>query len=451
MLGEPTSQASGRFSILLRQPVDGASLAVFRIVFGLVGMLSMVRIVANGWVSALYAGPANHFTYPLLGWVRAPSTVGMYVLVAVVGVAAACIAVGWKFRVAMVVFWIGFAWIEFIDVTTYLNHYWFVTLAGALLIVAPATNDLAPRATHRPIALGWVWLFRLQIGVVYAFAGLAKLNSDWLLHALPLRLWLPTRTDVPVIGRFLAEPSTAYALSWAGALFDCSIVALLLWRRTRLWAWFAVIGFHVVTWRLFAIGVFPWLMVGATTLFFDPTWPRDVWARATRQPPRSTLGQRSPVGSPRPPRFIVAAALAWALLQVAFPLRHLLLPGDYRWTGEGYRWSWNVLLTERGGDVSFRVTDTATGRTWIEDVADRYSPLQWKVMSTDAELIRQAAHLIATENRSNGLDVEVRVDAFVSLNGRRATRLIHPDVDLAHEPWRPSQPWITESPTIRPP
>lgn len=451
VLGLPTSQATGGFSILLRQPVDGSSLAVFRIVFGAVGVLSMVRIVANGWVRSLYAGPEHHFTYPLLGWVRAPSVGGMYVLVAVVGVAAACVAVGWHFRVAMAVFWIGFAWIEFIDVTTYLNHYWFVTLAGALLIVAPATNDLAPGGTHRRIANGWIWLFRFQIGVVYLFAGLAKLNSDWLLHALPLRLWLPTRTDVPVIGRFLAEPSTAYALSWVGALFDCSILALLLWRRTRLWAWFAVVAFHVITWRLFAIGVFPWLMIGVTTIFFDPAWPRDVWARVTRTRVHARAAPAAADDSSGALTFVTAAAVAWAVLQVAMPLRHLAIPGDYRWTGEGYRWSWNVLLTERGGDVSFRVTDPATGRQWIEDASDRYTPLQWKVMSTDAELIRQAAHLIANDHRGDGLQVEVRADAFVSLNGRRATRLIDPSVDLAREPWRPSQPWITESPTIRPP
>ena len=451
MLGRPTNQAIGSLSARLKQPVDGASLAAFRVVFGAIGVLSMVRIVANGWVRSLYAGPAHHFTYPLFGWVPAPSVGGMYVLVTVVGVAAACVAIGWQFRMAMVVFWVGFGWIEFIDVTTYLNHYWFVTLAGALLILAPATNDLAPGATHQPIAQGWIWLLRLQIGVVYTFAGLAKLNSDWLFHALPLRLWLPSRTDVPVIGGFLAEPNAAYMLSWAGAVFDCSIVAFLLWRRTRLWAWLVVIAFHVTTWRLFAIGVFPWLMIGATTIFFDPTWPRDLWARAThkREHPRPIDAVvDGPSGGAR---FVTVAAVVWAVLQIALPLRHLVIPGDYRWTGEGYRWSWNVLLTERGGDVSFRVTDPASGREWVEDASERYTALQWKVMSTDAELIRQAAHLIAAEHRAEGLDVEVRADVYVSLNGRRAARLIDPDVDLADEPWRLRQPWITDAPTSRPP
>ena len=39
--------------------------------------------------------------------------------------------------------------------------------------------------------LGAVWLVRAQVGIVYVFVGLAKLNADWLLHGDPLRMWLP--------------------------------------------------------------------------------------------------------------------------------------------------------------------------------------------------------------------------------------------------------------------
>ena len=445
LLGRLTKFRMRTLASPMREPVNGSSLAMLRIVFGAIGVLSMVRILLNGWVRTLYAGPAHHFTYPSLGWVRPPSVGGMYVLVCVVGVAAACIAIGWRFRVAMAVFWIGFAWIEFIDITTYLNHYWFVTLAGTLMLFAPMTNELAPGASRQPVSRGWIWLFRSQIAAVYCFAGLAKLHGDWLLHALPLRLWLPTRSDVPIIGSILDERWAAFAFSWAGAAFDCTIVGFLLWRRTRLVAWMVVIGFHVATWRLFSIGVFPWLMIGATTLFFDPSWPRDLAHRVSRRPGRAVT--QIPAGT-APRRFVVPLALAWVGLQVLIPLRHLAIDGDYRWTGEGYRYSWNVLLTERGGSVEFRVTDPVTRATSITDAADLYTPLQWKQMSTDPELIRQAAHLLGRLHTVDGERAEVRVDAFVSLNGRRATRIIDPTVDLADQPWRfGHQPWILPAPT----
>jgi hypothetical protein len=437
--------------------VDGSSLAVVRIVVGVIGVISMIRIVAYGWIDSLYVDPDRHFSYPGFGWVQPPGRIGMYALVIVVGVAAGVVAVGRRFRPALVVFLVGFGWIELIDVTTYLNHYWFLTLVGAVMLVAPMDAALVPGRRRRPVRVMWVWVLRGHLTLVYTFAGLAKLHADWLVHAQPLRLWLPARADVPAIGPLLAEPSTAYLLSWAGAVFDCTVVAALLWRRTRPFAWVGLVSFHVATWVLFPIGVFPWLMIGASTVFFDPDWPVRVRARLTR---RSEIAHArvdawasgpSP-GTVEPIRGWKLALLAmWCAAMVLVPLRHHVIPGDARWTTEGYRFAWNVLLTERGADVEFRVV-RADGVSWVESGADLYTPSQWKVMSSDPELIRQAAHVIADRHRDTGTDVAVHADVFVSLDGRPAQRLVDPNVDLAREPWRPfGQPWILPAPTGNPP
>ena len=82
--------------------------------------------------------------------------------------------------------------------------------------------------------VGVLWLLRAQVAVVYVFAGIAKLHGDWLVHALPLRLWLPALDGLGPFDGLLDQRWTAHALALAGALFDCTIVALLLWRRTRL-------------------------------------------------------------------------------------------------------------------------------------------------------------------------------------------------------------------------
>jgi len=437
------------------EPTDGASLAIVRIVFGAVGVLSVVRIIGYGWVDDLYAGAPRRFSYPGLGWVAPPGVTGTYVLLGVVGVAAAAVTAGWWYRPAIVVFVAGFAWIEFLDVTTYLNHYWFMTTLGLVMTVAPMDARFAVRAEPRMIRLGWVWMVRIHVAVVYVFAGLAKLDSDWLLHAMPLRLWLPARSDLPLVGQLLEQRWTAYALSWVGAAFDCSIVVLLLWRRTRALAWVVVVGFHVATWVLFPIGVFPWLMIGVTTIFFAPAWPERIKTNARRWWRRQ---HAVPTGRPVAARgeslrvwHAVAAGL-WVTGIVAIPLRHHVIPGDARWTNEGYRFSWNVLLTEKGADVRFRVTEPETGADWVETAEDLYTPVQWRAMASDPELIRQAAHAIAGVYRSAGRRVEVRADAFVSFNGRPAHRLVDPSVDLSREPYRPlGQPWILPGPVGEPP
>ncbi len=434
---------------------DGASLAIVRIVFGAIGVLSVVRIVGYGWVEELYAGPSRRFSYPGLGWVAPPGVAGTYVLLAVVGLAASAVMVGWMYRPAIVVFVIGFAWIEFVDVTTYLNHYWFMTTLGLVMIIAPMDARFAPGATTRSVRRGWVWLVRIHVAVVYVFAGLAKLDRDWLLHAMPLRLWLPARSDLPFVGQFLEQRWTAYALSWAGAAFDCSVVALLLWRRTRVWAWVAVVAFHVATWLLFPIGVFPWLMIGVTTIFFAPDWPLRVATKVRlwrgRSDPAATGAVIPAPSNPLGTWSLVVAGL-WVLVIVAIPLRDRVIPGDARWTNEGYRFSWNVLLTEKGADVRFRVTEPASGTDWVETASDLYTPTQWRAMASDPELIRQAAHAIAGVYRADDRRVEVRADAFVAFNGRPAHRLIDPDVDLSREPYRLfGQPWILPAPDGDPP
>lgn len=409
---------------------------MFRVVFGVIGLASMIRIAAYGWIAELYADPGHHLRYPGLGWIPTPGRLGVSLLVAGVAIACLALVLGWRTRAAAAVFVILFGWIEAIDVSTYLNHYWFMTLAGLILTVAPTDTCFAIRCRDVRVGREWLWLLRFQVGIVYCFAGIAKLNADWLLHGLPLRLWLPARSNLPVIGPLLEEPASAVVASWAGAVFDCTIVALLLWARTRRVAWLAVVVFHVSTWILFPIGVFPWLMIGVTTVFFEPSWPRRL-LRSSRRPTAT-----APVSTPRR-----RVAIAWIIVMIAIPLRGSVVPGSSSWTLEGYRFSWNVLLTERGADLRFRVVDLDAGVTTVTAATDIYTPLQWKTMSSEPELIRQAAHTLAALHRDAGERVAVFVDAFVSLNGRVAARIIDPEVDLSREPYRPfGQPWILPAP-----
>jgi hypothetical protein len=456
-------------AIAAGRPVDGASLAVFRVVFGLVGLLSAVRLLRFGWVDSLYAGPTHHLRYPAMSWVPTLSPGPMRLLVVVVALAAVAVVLGAWTRVAAAVFWAGFSWMEFTEASVYLNHYWFITVAGLLLVFLPVSRCWSVDARRRSgrdagtadrwVPAGAVWVVRAQVGVVYCFAGIAKLHGDWLVRGLPMSLWLPAKSDLPLVGELLALRPTAIALSWAGALFDCTVVLFLLWRRTRPWAWGAVVGFHVATWILFPIiGVFPWLMIGASTVFFDPDWPRRLLGRVRSAVGRSADGSAAVAPATwRPVHGLVLVVVGcWLLVQVALPMRYLLYPGDHRWSGEAYRFGWNVLLVEKAGDVVFRVTDTTTGATSRTDASDLYTPQQWRTMVNEPELIRQAAHAVAQQVASDrGVPVEqiqVRADAFVSFNGRAAQRLIDPEVDLAAEPWRLGhQRWILPVPTSAPP
>jgi len=264
---------------LVALPVDIASLAAFRFLFGFLMAAAMVRFLAKGWVRQLYVEPAFHFTYPGFEWIRPWPDLFMHAHFIVLALLAVGIALGLFYRVCVTLFFLGFTYVELIDQTAYLNHYYLVSLLSGLLIFLPANRAWSLDSWRKPqIRLGRVpaWclnLLRFQVAVVYIFAGLAKFNSDWLLRAQPLRIWLAARSDLAVVGPLLDQAWVAYAASWFGAIFDPTIVFFLLVNRTRRPAYTVLVLFHILTWLLFNIGMFPWIMIVSATILFPAGWP----------------------------------------------------------------------------------------------------------------------------------------------------------------------------------
>lgn len=212
------------------KPVSIAPLVTFRIVFGALMCFSLLRFWWRGWIKAVYIDPPFHFSYWGFDWVQSLGDPGMYWLFGLVIVAGLCICIGFCYRLASVVFCLGFTYIELIDVTTYLNHYYFISLVALLLVFLPANRMLSvdamlwPRIRQTEVAQVNIGILRFQLAVVYIFAGLAKLNYDWLIRAEPMRTWLPAKSHLPIVGPLMYETWVAYLFSWFGAAYDLFIV-----------------------------------------------------------------------------------------------------------------------------------------------------------------------------------------------------------------------------------
>ena len=287
----------------LFQPVDGASLAVFRILFGSIMVWEVYRYFSHDWIQRYWVEPSFHFTYHGFGWVEPLPGRWMEVLFAVLGALAVCIALGLFYRVAAALFFVAFTYTFLLEQARYLNHFYLVCLLSFLLAIVPAhrvwsVDAALSKPRWRETVPTWsLWLLRAQIGAVFFFAGVAKLNGDWL-HGEPLRMWLAARTDFAIIGRFFTEEWAPWLFSYGGLLFDLAVIPLLIWPRTRPLAFLAAVGFHMTNQQLFSIGIFPFLALGTALLFFPPDWPRFRWLRARRRPPRQPV-----VASwPTPPR-----------------------------------------------------------------------------------------------------------------------------------------------------
>jgi len=419
-----------------QRPVDVASLAAFRIAFGALLLALSLRYFAHGWIAEYFLKPTHFFTYWGFGWVRAWPGLGMYLHFGLMAACALGVLLGYRYRVSVLGYGLLFGYAHLIDKTNYLNHYYLVVCVCGLMACLPlagawsldARRDARVRVDLVP---SWMlWALRAQFGLVYLFGGLAKLNADWLLRAEPLSSWLSRSSDWPLVGELLGARSTAFAMSWAGALFDLAVVPLLLWRKSRPFAFAALVAFHLLTATLFSIGMFPYVMIVGATLFFEADWPRRLasrlaWRGVTQAAPSRNVGA---------PRWLQPALAVYFLVQLLAPARHWLYPGQLCWSEQGFRFSWNVMLMEKNGAVDFRVVEPATGRTFRVSPSDYFTPYQAAMMATQPDMVLEAARLVAADYRARGLsEPAVYADAFASLNGRPMQRLLDPTVDLARE------------------
>jgi hypothetical protein len=305
-----------------------------------------------------------------------------------------------------------------------------------------------------------LYLFRFQVGVVYVCAGLAKLQSDWLLHAQPLRIWLGSSVDLPVIGEMLRLPGVPLALSWAGFVFDSSIVLWLSLRRTRPYAYAVLLVFHAVTRLLFPIGMFPVIMSCAALVFFSPSWPRSVVGFFARARGRKLLAAgplpavASGMGVSVRRRFGLGLGLGlvYCFVQVVLPLRFVFYGDNVLWHEQGMRFSWRVMVRAKGGAVTFVVREPS-GRTSHVSPRTYLTGLQESEMSSQPDLVLQLAHHIAHDFEQRGRGrVAVFADARVALNGRRSRPIIDPSVDLTqvHDGLALAS-WVLPAPQSPPP
>lgn len=433
-----------RIRAYLEAPVGIEALALYRIILGALLAVSALRFIHMGWVDALYLDAVFQFKYYGFDWVEPLGRSGMYAVEWSKAALGLMIMIGLFYRPAIIGYFLLFSYTELIDKTYYLNHYYFVSLICFLLIWMPANrkwsldNRIFRRAALSHVPRWTVGSLRLQIAIVYLFAGFAKLQSDWLLDAMPLRLWLPAKDYLPLIGPLLSLKATAYFFSWFGALYDICIPLLLWWNRSRPLAFVAVIAFHAMTALLFPIGMFPWIMMLGSLIFLET----DDFQRIKRKinPIFGSLFGLNPnkddeghlPGPNRTAPILMGLLAVHFLIQLLLPLRSRLYPGNLFWTEQGYRFSWRVMLVEKAGSAQFKVQDGADDIARIVDNRDFLNRTQEKQMAFQPDMILAYAHFLSDHFRASGMkDPIVTADVFVSLNGRPSQRLVDSSLNLA--------------------
>ncbi|WP_338765151.1 HTTM domain-containing protein [Bernardetia sp. ABR2-2B] len=465
---------------LLKEPTSIAPLVSFRILFGLLTFFSTLRFWYMGWIEKHYIKPVFHFKYFGFEWVEPLNSYGMYAVHILLLLASLGVAFGFLYRLSAFLLFLTFTYCQLIDITYYLNHYYFVSLMAFLLIFVPAhrfysldcivfvnksenqskgfTSKIFSVSPSLLVSRAWILIFKFQLAITYFYAGLAKINSEWLFDAMPLKIWLPPHYDMPIFGFLMKYEMTAYIFSWAGMFYDLLIPFALFYKKTRWFAYVAVVGFHAMTGYLFQIGVFPVVMIALTLIFFEAKHHEKVLnfisfaifsllkkSKSIRYFTfYSTNKKQSSHLLLNPLRNFKFISNKWLyiigiylIFQILFPFRFMLYTEQsYNetlfWKEEGYRFSWRVMLMEKFGSATFYVKNPKTGREGVVDNSEFLNRHQEKQMSFQPDMILQYAHFLKEKySTDENSDPIIRAEVYVTLNGRRSQLFFDPTLDLS--------------------
>src|SRR4051794_14877229 len=121
-------EAVNRLLKYSKQPISIAPLTVFRIAFGLIMFISLIRFTLKGWINEFYIAPRFHFTFYGFDWVKAPGEIAIYILFGLLLISSLFIILGYYYKLSILIFFLVFTYVELIDKTFYLNHYYFISI-----------------------------------------------------------------------------------------------------------------------------------------------------------------------------------------------------------------------------------------------------------------------------------------------------------------------------------
>lgn len=365
-----------RIPEFLFKPIHPATLGLFRIIVGIVFLYEFSVSWSRFYMTTVIPDSEFRLTYDFFHWVAPMSHEKMVFLWNIMSVMSIFVILGLFSRVAMGMLTLTwtYGWLQCNSV--YNNHYYLLSLLGFLLIFTKCENWGSIRnllwRNHpdkdQAIPNWQIFIFKFQILLVYLFGAFAKVQKDWF-NGWPMKMWLPQKSLGPLTD-FIHSEGGAMFFSYSGFAFDLIIGPMLFFRKTRLIALPMLITFHISNHFLWNIGVFPWFMLAATSIFFAPEWPQ--WVLNKIKGVKEDVMAKWKAGkgklslSPKKKKWVLAGMGLFFTWQIFMPARQMLYKGDSAWTGEGFFFSWNMMLVDRPYSMRFKVVLPNAEPQWLD-------------------------------------------------------------------------------------
>jgi len=412
--------------------IDNAPLVVFRIFFGFLLACESFGAILTGWVENVFIYP--NFTFSFIGfeWLQPLPGFGMYFYFITMGILGLAIMLGYRYRIAIILFTILWAGVYYMQKTSYNNHYYLMMIICFYMIFLPANQyaslDVKQQRTLKQTTMPyWVsLLFIFQVTIVYFFAAIAKFYPDWL-DGTFTKLLLSGASPNDTLRQIFLNKFFYLFIAYAGILFDLLIIPLLLFKKTRTIALIASLSFHLFNAIFLQIGIFPFFALTFSLFFYPSKKIRNIFFKCkTSNEGVVTLNYYGQ-------RFFLYFLIPFLILQLLLPLRHHLIEGDVLWTEEGHRLSWRMMLRKREGYIHFKIVNKQTGEVSSYDYNKNLSPKQAQILATKPDFIWQYCQRIKQEYK--GKNISIFIECKNSINNGEFKTLIDPKQDFMLAEW----------------
>lgn len=436
----------------LYEPIHPGSLALFRILFGFIILIEGTLL--ESYIVDSLTQSDFRMTYDYFHWVKIMSPENLSVLFKVFYFACILVILGLFYRVAIVTVFLTWTYIFLLDIGHYNNHMYLFSLVAFVLCFSNCNQWFSLRrwfTSNKKQIMVPKWqlhTLKFQILVLYVFAGIVKINYDWL-NGYPVRIWAQNWTQYEWLNEILSSEFSIYFISYFGILYDLFIVFILSAKSKKLKYVGVALSllFHMTNFFLLNIGMFPFFGLAVVVLYFNPSWPQDwinVIKAALNKKPKSEvempikhIGYRGKRGVWKP--VFLVLLVSFVLYQSLYPLRPFVYSGNASWNGAGHRFSWRMLLQDRDEAARFRIVIEEEGiDQYLELYDENYvNNRQFKRLIRTPKQIKRFAFHIQKMMQDNGLKNELKIYAEIwkSLNNREIELLIDPNYNLLESPY----------------
>ncbi|EDV21674.1 uncharacterized protein TRIADDRAFT_30063 [Trichoplax adhaerens] len=450
----------------LYHPIDPSSLGITRILYGFLMIVDTTQERGMEKIPYKYKDPEACF-FPLFNILTPLSADWMHVVYLSMIIAAFCICIGFCYRFVTIWLAVCYWYVFLLDKTTWNNHSYLFGLFALFFSFTKANRwcsvdgklDQSIRNTHIP---RWhLALFQFQIFLVYFYAGIKKLDPDWITGNSMVSLeahWVFSLFHYVLT----PEQVNLYIVHYGGFAFDLMEGFLLFFDITRPIGLLLGFYFHFSNACMFTIGIFPYAMLATLPIFCRPDWPKRLLVKTPQRwqrhfiidaPKNYSSSDCIAVNSAKlgirrftkKNKFTLFALSCYIAIQLFLPFSHNVTKGYTGWDDHGlYGYSWDMMVhTWATQHVKITVVDLSNGRQFHlkPSVCYKYAD-RW---NSHPDMIKQYATCIGRRVKKLGVkQPAVYFDIWKSMNRRFKQRTVDPSVDVLAAPWSPftKTPWM---------